>query len=126
LTPARRHSEPAAVTARTFAVLVIAVALVLAATSTALAAPPTDRSMHLECGESDLVIMRSNGSNWWGGGADGQPDGTVYVTTRLDVTLGGESVHSQSYGIKTGLGPSTTWTAETSLGFSLDRRAGPS
>lgn len=116
-TATRRHLEPATMTTRTFTVLLAALFLALAATGSALAAPPTDRSMHLACEGSDLVIMRSNGTSWWGIGADGQPDGSVYVTTSFDITFDGEPVHSQTYGNKTGLGPSTTCTAQTSLGF---------
>jgi hypothetical protein len=108
----RYRGGPSRTVARTVAAAAGALALTLVGTSAALAAPPTDRSMHLDCEGSDLVIMRSNGSNWWGLGADGEPDGTVYVTTELDVTSGGETVYSQSYGKKTGLGTPTTCTAD--------------
>jgi hypothetical protein len=107
-----RRTRPSATVARTAATLASALLLALASTSIALAAPPTDRSMHLDCEDSELVVMRSNGSSWWGLDADGQPDGTVYVTTHLDITTQGEPVYSKSYGNKTGLEPSTTCTAD--------------
>jgi hypothetical protein len=108
----RYRGGPRRAVARTVAAVAGALALTLVGTSAALAAPPTDRSMHLDCEGSDLVIMRSNGSSWWGLGADGAPDGTVYVTTDLDVTFQGEPIYSRSYGNKTGLGTPTTCTAD--------------
>lgn len=114
----RRRSEPRRSMAQATTALALALALLLALaiTGTALAAPPTERSMQLACEDSELVIMRSNGSSWWGIGADGQPDGTVYITRTLDITSDGETVYSKSYGNKTALGPSTTCTADH-LGF---------
>lgn len=107
----RRQSRPSTA-ARTAATLASALILVLASTSIALAAPPTERSMHLDCQASELVVMRSNGSSWWGLDADGQPDGTVYVTTHLNITFEDEPVYNKSYGNKTGLGSPTTCTAD--------------
>lgn len=86
--------------------------LSLTVVGTATAAPPVERNMQLECEGSDLAIMRSNGSSWWGLDADRQPDGTVYVTTTLEVTNDAGSVYSHSYGQKTGLGGPTTCVAE--------------
>jgi hypothetical protein len=76
------------------------------AVPTAAGAAPAD-GMVLHCDEG-LVLTRSNGSSWWGLGADGAPDGTRYVTTHLRVAgLDGATWFEHSYGVKRGLAAAT-------------------
>lgn len=95
---------------RVTAVLFAAVVLTATMASGVIAAPKD--GMVLECKNTNLTLMRANGSNWWGLDGSGEPDGSVYVSEYVLVEGEDGVVFEKHYGKKTGLGEPVTCLAD--------------
>lgn len=80
---------------RTAALAAMTAAIVASLPTTAMA---SNERMSLTCDTGSLAghtLERTNGASWWD-----VADGTVYTTTSLVITSGGDTVHHHDYGGK--------------------------